>query len=159
MAGVTPFNFSFGAGVYPIKYGPFAGECFEDFYYFDPAKQSSLTLDVPFTGELTLLFSTFQGTQGLPSEYSGETVVNAPPEAKLDATLYEDTGNQITKTVTALTQVIAANFDGVLWAYALDGVWYYVNQGDQTSITQLISSDFIALVALDGQRLTTRDYL
>lgn len=129
MAGVTPFNFNFGAGVYPIKYGQFAGECFEDFYYFDPAKPSNLTLDAPFTGVLTLLFSTFQGAQGLPSEFANETVTNAPIGAKDDSSLYDGTGNQITKTVTNLTQVIAANFDGVLWAYALDGVWYYVNQG------------------------------
>lgn len=136
MAGVTPLNFSFGAGVYPIKYGSFAGECFEDFYYFDPAKPSNLTLDAPFTGVLTLLFSTFQGAQGLPSEFANETVTNAPIGAKSDSSLYAGTGNQITKTVTNLTQVIAANFDGVLWAYALDGVWYYVNQGGEGVVTR-----------------------
>lgn len=105
------------------------GGCLEDFYYFDPAKASNLTLDAPFTGELTLLFSTFQDTQGLPPEFANETVTNAPIGAKDDSSLYDGTGNQITKTVTNLTQVIAANFDGVLWGYALDGVWYYVNQG------------------------------
>lgn len=118
-------------GVYPIS-SPNIG--FSDgsackFYYFDPAKASNLTLDAPFTGELTLLFSTFNGVVGLPAEFADAVLVNAPIGAKDDSSLYEGTGQQVTRTVTGLTEVIGATFDGVLWGYALDGVWYFINRG------------------------------
>jgi hypothetical protein len=98
-------------------------------YDFRASDPDYYRLTTPFTGAVTLLFSTFNGTVGLPPEWQDATPVNAPAGARDDVNLFAGTGQEFTRSVTGITELIGPTFDGVLWAYALDGVWYYVDKG------------------------------
>lgn len=98
-------------------------------YDFRATDPDYYRLTTPFTGAVTLLFSTFNGVVGLPPEWQDATPVNAPAGARDDVNLFAGTGQEFTRSVTDITQLIGPTFDGVLWAYAIDGVWYYVDKG------------------------------
>lgn len=127
MAGVTPFNNAFGAGVYPKKYGPFSDGAGCNLYYFDPASDDRLDFGTAFTGNFKANIATLNGVVGLNANLAGLTLANSPEDSRDDASLL--VWNQVDINVSAMDGICDNTFEGVVANYAKDDAWYDVNMG------------------------------
>ncbi len=98
-------------------------------YFFDPANNDSLTIPST-TGDVTIVYATFNGLAGLNAAFTTPPV-DSPIGADADFSLLE--WNTETVSATAMTQLCDATFSGCFAYFVLDGVAYVVDQGAEES--------------------------
>lgn len=98
-------------------------------YYLDPTAPDSLELVTAFTGNVKLIFATFNGDTGLADPFKGTNPVNSPEEARTDSSKL--IWNQVEANVSGITEICGTDFDGVFASIGLNDTWYRIDlKGD-----------------------------
>lgn len=126
MAGVTPFNFEYGAGLFPVKFGPFSGSRLCDVYLFDGADPDYHSFTPAYSGFLQVIVIAASET-GLHADViagrQGVFVPSTDPLVDMQQNQYE------LAAVVSLAGIVDATFSGRI-AYSKDGVvWYDLDIG------------------------------
>lgn len=106
-----------------VGFTPFSGDLC-NVYVFTNANTDRLDFAAPFTGNLKILIGG-TSTTGINPALPTTGWVNSP-DLNPDTLIY----NEIESNVTALDYIVDETFNGIVYAYAKDDVWYYVNMGE-----------------------------
>jgi hypothetical protein len=99
-------------------------------YTFLDTNIDLINLGTPYTGDIDIIISG-TGTTGINPDLLGDPFINSP--ASMLTNPDDAIRNTLTANVTSLAFLVDATFNGIVYSYSKDGIFYHVNMGPEVS--------------------------